>query len=61
MKKSKPNKPFKLRTSIMVMRLTESERRELERNAHKLGLPVSSWARMRLLESVRQREPEPVS
>ena len=51
MKKSK--RVPKLRTSIMVIRLTESERRELERKARSHSLPVSSWARMTLLEQVR--------
>jgi hypothetical protein len=46
-----------LRTSIMVVRLTEDERRRFERDADKRGLQLSSWARMLLLDRLkRERE-----
>ena len=52
-KKSRKEKPS-LRTSIMVVRLTEDERVRFEDDADKKGLQLSSWARMLLLEKLKR-------
>lgn len=54
-KKSRKEKPS-LRTSIMVVRLTEDERVRFEDDADKKGLQLSSWARMLLLERLKHKE-----
>jgi hypothetical protein len=58
-KRSRKENPSQ-RTSIMVVRLTESEREMFERDAEKRGLQLSSWARMLLLEKIHRREREGV-
>lgn len=56
-KRSRQAKPEpQLRTSIMVVRLTEDERERFEYDASKRGLQLSTWARMLLLEKLKQRE-----
>jgi hypothetical protein len=52
-KKPRKMKPA-LRTSIMVVRLTEDEREMFEVDADKKGLQLSSWARMLLLEKLKR-------
>jgi hypothetical protein len=52
-KKPRKAKPM-LRTSIMVVRLTDDEREWFERDADKKGLQLSSWARMLLLEKLKR-------
>jgi hypothetical protein len=44
------------RTTIMVVRLTETERELFERDADRRGLQLSSWARMLLLEKIHSAE-----
>lgn len=52
-KKPRKIKPS-LRTSIMVVRLTEGEREKFEQDADRKGLQLSSWARMLLLEKLKR-------
>lgn len=52
-KKPRKAKPS-LRTSIMVVRLTEDERVRFESDADRKGLQLSSWARMLLLEKLKR-------
>jgi hypothetical protein len=52
-KKARRTKPS-LRTSIMVVRLTDDEREKFEQDADKKGLQLSSWARMLLLEKLKR-------
>jgi hypothetical protein len=59
-KPRQPKAQLQLRTSIMVVRLTEDERERFEYDANKRGLQLSTWARMLLLEKLKQREREGV-
>ena len=42
------------REKLFGIKLSESERKEIEKAAQKLGLAASSWARMILLQAARQ-------
>jgi hypothetical protein len=53
-KPRQPKAPPALRTSIMVVRLTEDERERFEEDAERKGLQLSSWARMLLLEKLKR-------
>ena len=54
-KKPRKIKPT-LRTSIMVVRLTENEREKFEQDADRKGLQLSTWARMLLLEKLKHTQ-----
>ena len=45
-----------LRISAIMVRVTEREDQQLRKCAEKLGLSLSSWARMKLLEVARRDE-----
>jgi predicted HicB family RNase H-like nuclease len=47
-----------MRSSAMMIRVTDEQRRAFEREAAMSGLSTSSWARMKLLETIRKREDE---
>lgn len=55
-KTRQPKEAPMLRTSIMVVRLTEAERERFEQDADRKGLQLSSWARMLLLERLKHKE-----
>jgi hypothetical protein len=55
-KQRQPKEAPLLRTSIMVVRLTEAERLRFERDAEARGLQLSSWARMMLLDKVKHSQ-----
>jgi len=45
-----------LRISAIMVRVTQKEDERLRKCADKSGLSLSSWARMKLLESMRRDE-----
>jgi len=45
-----------MRSSAMMIRVTDEQRRAFEREAAMSGLSTSAWARMKLLEVIRNRE-----
>jgi hypothetical protein len=58
-KRKLPTGPVKaLRSSAMMIRVTDVQRRAFERRASMSGLSTSSWARMILLRQVSREELE---
>jgi predicted HicB family RNase H-like nuclease len=54
---SERKKPERLlRLSAVMVRVTEKESERLRECAERVGLSVSSWARMKLLEGARRDE-----
>lgn len=55
MAKTKTKKQNQVKRTTLMIRLTEEEKRTLQARAAEWSLPVSSWARMTLLNPQKEQ------